>query len=75
MKGSRGKKQNKKKKKKDIEKKERKEESKSEVKLINGHGSREISRESSIHGRRTSLPPEILFKITGIVFSSVPRLD
>lgn len=24
---------------------------------------------------RTSLPPEILFKITGIVFSSVPRLD
>lgn len=61
MERSKIKKKKKKAKEKDIEKKKRKEESKSEVKLINGHGSREISRESSIRGKTDERPSPLKF--------------
>lgn len=82
MKGSRGKKQNKKKKK-------RKKQKKKTLKKREKRGIEErskINKRPRIEGNqqgefdpwkdgRTSLSPEILFKITGIVFSSMPRLD
>lgn len=79
MKGSRGKKQNKKKKrKKTLKKRKREKRGIEERSKINKRPRIEGNQQGEFDpwkDGRTSLPPEILFKITGIVFSSVPRLD
>lgn len=80
MKSSRGKKQNKKKRKKQKKKTLKKKEKRGieERSKINKRPRIERNQQGEFDpwkDGRTSLPPEILFKITGIVFSSVPRLD
>ena len=76
MEKSKKKKKKKKAKEKDIEKKEKR--GIEERSKINKRPRIERNQQGEFDpwkDGRTSLPPEILFKITGIVFSSVPRLD